>query len=919
VLIATAVCAWPRSSAAQTPPGGLIESATSTVVRPRPTAAEIQALLPDRGRFTFPSPYNTVGVRLTNGQDCGGADCVSALAGNGWQVMNNSTGSNFLYILVALDRSSGGAGASIVRFNKTTGETVNLGPLFDASDRRSWNNQEGWYFSATPGTTIYLPIGTTFQRYDILTHATEVVFDITAEFGADMEIWHAHSNHDGRVHSFALRPLDRTDSPGCGVYREDTHQFTLFPGQSNLPECEVDKSGQWLIIKENRDSTGEDDVRGVSLTRIIDLALGTERTIHEANGDPGLQDSGFGLLLAADRSHALPNAMRVWTFGPLTAGPLVYRSLPGLPPSPTQISFANARSAPLDEQFACGAAVNRTNGPRANEVICIRLDGSLRTLVVAPVMTDLDAIGGGPDDDIIKQPYGMLDPTGEYFFWQSNVGGDRMDAFLVHAPTQLLVMAPADTTPPTVAITAPAADATVSGDASLTATASDDTQVAGVQFKIDGVNLGGEIVIAPYGWLWHTATIPDGVHALTAVARDAAGNVTVSAPVVLTVLNSSDGPKVIGVSARAVTDHRATISWTTTQLSDTQIDYGPTPAYGLSTRLKHARTARHLQMLTALTPGTTYHYRVTSCNDRGAATSADLTFTTAGPPVVSGVTVSSVTRNSATISWTTDQRGTSQVEYGTGAGYGHAAFDRALVTTHGLVLQGLKAGTTYHYRVRSTAASGLRTTSGEGVFTTLAPPPPVTLSVSAVAITRTSATILWTTDQRTRARVQYGLTTAYGRMKEIDDEFAPTHAETLRGLTPGTTYHYRTKSTSKEGQVTISGDATFTTLVLPAPAIVGVGAAELTSAAATIRWTTDQRATAQVEYGLTTAYGRATRVDQCLDTRHGQRLSGLTPGTIYHFRVRSTNEDGQVTVSADFTFKTPSADKDRSRDRDDDR
>src|SRR3954470_14231800 len=57
-------------------PGGLIESATTRTVRPLMTPAEIEALLPPRGGFTFPPPYGTRGIRITNASDCSGADCV---------------------------------------------------------------------------------------------------------------------------------------------------------------------------------------------------------------------------------------------------------------------------------------------------------------------------------------------------------------------------------------------------------------------------------------------------------------------------------------------------------------------------------------------------------------------------------------------------------------------------------------------------------------------------------------------------------------------------------------------------------------------------------------------------------------------------------------------------------------------------
>ena len=59
----------------------------------------------------------------------------------------------------------------------------------------------------------------------------------------------------------------------------------------------------------------------------------------------------------------------------------------------------------------------------------------------------------------------------------------------------------ADVTAPTVAITAPAGGSTVSGTISMTASASDNVGVAGVQFRLDGVNLGAEDTAAPYSVL----------------------------------------------------------------------------------------------------------------------------------------------------------------------------------------------------------------------------------------------------------------------------------------------------------------------------------------------------------------------------------------------------------------------------------
>ena len=96
-----------------------------------------------------------------------------------------------------------------------------------------------------------------------------------------------------------------------------------------------------------------------------------------------------------------------------------------------------------------------------------------------------------------------------------------------------------DLTPPTVAITAPAAGSTASGTTAVTANASDNIGVAGVQFFVDGAVLGAEDTSAPYSAAWDTATAANGSHTLTARARDAAGNTTTSAAVTVTVANGA--------------------------------------------------------------------------------------------------------------------------------------------------------------------------------------------------------------------------------------------------------------------------------------------------------------------------------------------------------------------------------------------
>jgi Domain of unknown function (DUF1929)/Bacterial Ig domain/Kelch motif len=103
-----------------------------------------------------------------------------------------------------------------------------------------------------------------------------------------------------------------------------------------------------------------------------------------------------------------------------------------------------------------------------------------------------------------------------------------------------------DPTPPTVAITAPQQGTTVSGIVNVSANATDNVGVTSVQFQLDGTNIGGAVTTTPYNVSWTSTQATNGSHTLTAVARDAAGNQTTSAPVAVTVSNNNSQSQIVG-------------------------------------------------------------------------------------------------------------------------------------------------------------------------------------------------------------------------------------------------------------------------------------------------------------------------------------------------------------------------------------
>jgi len=430
-------------------PGGFVESAADATIRPVPNALQIAAFLPTtRSSFTFPAPYGTQAYRLTLPDDCGGQDCVTSVGYSYWRNINNHRGSNTILIVITLDRDKGGGGPTLFSIDKRTGSVTKIGPLFDPADALSFETGEGWYFSGTAPSILYHKDQTRLVRLDVLTKTSSTVFDIgtaTGLFGSPRLVWQTHSSQDDHVHSFTVRvdDGDNYEAIGCGVYLETRSEFRFYPRTlaefGAFDECQIDKSGRWLVIKEQIDGRFGND------NRIIDLETNAETQLLDENGAPGHSDTGFGYFVGEDDWNDAANAMRLWRFGTSPLGPgTVVASWPTWD-ADGHLSHSNALNADPAKQYACWSGANRLNGPRTNEISCWVLDGSRRPLVVAPVMVDLDAPGGG--DDYSKMPKGNLDVTGQYFIWTSNMGSSRQDAFVVRVPAQLLDLPPVS--PPT--------------------------------------------------------------------------------------------------------------------------------------------------------------------------------------------------------------------------------------------------------------------------------------------------------------------------------------------------------------------------------------------------------------------------------------------------------------------------------------
>ncbi len=263
----------------------------------------------------------------------------------------------------------------------------------------------------------------------------------------------------------------------------------------------------------------------------------------------------------------------------------------------------------------------------------------------------------------------------------------------------------------------------------------------------------------------------------------------------------------------------AKITWTTDEHSDSKVEYSASAGVFTSSVFVEtivASTTPHTVYLTGLTPNTTYYYRVKSKdivnNEAVNPTSGNgYSFTTIGGPVISNVSCSNVSDNSADVVWNTTADSNSQVDYSVSSSLTNAtSVSAGMVGTstagyyqHKITLSGLTQGTTYYFRVQSTDSNNNASVdNNSGNFyqcrTTRDTKAPTISGISTPVITDTAVVIIWTTDEKSTSQVEYGQVSAasgsYATTTTRDNTLTINHVVTLTGLTKETKYYYRVKS-----------------------------------------------------------------------------------------------------------------------------
>jgi hypothetical protein len=205
------------------------------------------------------------------------------------------------------------------------------------------------------------------------------------------------------------------------------------------------------------------------------------------------------------------------------------------------------------------------------------------------------------------------------------------------------------------------------------------------------------------------------------VSQNAAGNTSTSSNFTFTTSQAASpapGPQVGYVAFWGITGSSVTISWSTNTLATTAVSYGTTSALGQMSPVQTALTANHGVTLTGLTGGTTYYFvaQSTAANgNTGYSTMYSFTTANTNPPVISGITVTPGSGNTATISWTTNIRAVSWITFGPTTAYGHWS-QFTSPTTNPQPAMGWVPSGVVHYQLHSVDSSGHEEDSPDYTF-----------------------------------------------------------------------------------------------------------------------------------------------------------------------------------------------------------
>lgn len=337
-----------------------------------------------------------------------------------------------------------------------------------------------------------------------------VATDTTAPFTTQ---WDTTAVGNG-THTLTAKATDTT-----GLQTTSTGVAVTVANDTTPPAVTLDAPTDGAAISgtSSLTATATDDTAVASVTfRVDGTVVATDTTAPYS--------AGWNSATVANGTHTV-DAVAADAAGNSTTSTAASVTVSNAAAPPTVAITAPSSGATVSGQVSVAASATSTTGITSVE---FRADGAtIATDTTAPYSTTWSTTGVA---------------NGAHTLTAVATAGDNQST--TSAPIGVSVTN--DSAPPTVSVTSPADGATVSGAISLAATATDDTAVQSVVFKVDGATVGTDTA-APYSVAWTSGSVANGTHTITAVATDTSTNQTTSSPVSVTVSNTAPA----GIARRA--------------------------------------------------------------------------------------------------------------------------------------------------------------------------------------------------------------------------------------------------------------------------------------------------------------------------------------------------------------------------------
>ena len=422
-------------------------------------------------------------------------------------------------------------------------------------------------------------------------------------------------------------------------------------------------------------------------------------------------------------------------------------------------------------------------------------------------------------------------------------------------------------------------------------------------------------------------------------SRDSSGNLAQQGGFSFTTTPPRTTPAVFSnIHVTDIQPDQVTVAWNTDETADSQVEFGTTSAYGSASTRNPNQVTSHFVLVNNLLPSTTYHYRVNGTDPYGnAGTSGDFTFTTPAipPPITVDKTVSvdgkgALTSPSITttapddllVAFVASDGPTTggQTTTVTGAGLTWSLARRTNTQLGTAEVWSAKASSVLtNVTVKSTQGTGgfdqaLTVVAFKGAvgigsnvsgFGSTGPPTATFNTIRSGSLVYAVGNDWDGATARSvgpnQSMVHQFVDTGAGDTfwtQALNGPAGPVESVITMNDTAPTTHQWNFSMVEITRPVSIPAVA---------PTLSGVTASTVGTTSATVSWTTDVASSSQVAFGPTTAYGSTSPLDSTMVTSHTVTLTGLTPGTTYHYSATSANSVGSSS-SSDGSFVTLAGD-----------